>query len=173
MAAERLCVRNIRYVYRLYFIEQKSQSQISISTKCGKTTVREYLQRARAAGFTSYQEIEILMERLGFKRLGEVGAQPLRSSDLVMPEWSDVHAEYSKPSVTLALLWTEYREQQGLERSYSYTQFCEHYKRWNKKLSVVMRQTHKAGEKCFVDYCDGLWLIYAATGVEKFTKDEV
>lgn len=118
MAAERLCVRTIRDVYRLHFIEQRSQSQISISTNCGKTTVREYLQRARAAGFTSYQEIEILsdeilMERLGFKRLGEIGVQPLRRSDLAMPVWGDVHAEYSKASVTLALLWTEYREQQG------------------------------------------------------------
>lgn len=175
MAAERLCMRNIRNVYRLHFVEQKSQSEISMSTNCGKTTVREYLQRARAAGFTNYQEIEILsdeilMERLGFKRLGEIGVQPLRRLDLVMPTWSDVHTEYCKPSVTLALLWTEYREQQGLERSYGYTQFCEHYKRWNKKLSVVMRQTHKAGEKSFVDYCDGLWLIDAAAGTKRRTQ---
>ena len=95
MAAERLCVRNIRHVYRLYFVEKKSQSQISSSTRCGKTTVREYIQRASAAGFTNYQEIENLsdeqlMSRLGFKRLGEIGVQPLRRLDLLMPVWSDV-----------------------------------------------------------------------------------
>lgn len=175
MAAERLCVRNIRDVYRLYFVEQKSQSQISVATKCGKTTVREYLHRANKAGFSNHQEIEnlsdeILMERLGFKRLDKIGVQPLRRSDLSMPIWSDIHVELSKPSVTLALLWTEYREAQGIERSYGYTQFCEHYKRWNKKLSVVMRQTHKAGEKAFVDYCDGLWLTDATTGEQKRTQ---
>ena len=36
---------------------------------------------------------------------------------------------------------------------YQYSQFCELYRLWVKKLNVVMRQDHKAGEKVFVDYC--------------------
>ena len=50
MAAERLCVREIRNVYRIYFQEGKSQSQIASSVGCGKSTVRDYLKRAKAAG---------------------------------------------------------------------------------------------------------------------------
>jgi transposase len=52
--------------------------------------------------------------------------------------------------VTLMLLWEEYRaaDPQG----FAYSWFCEHYRAWAGKLDVVMRQTHHAGEKLFVDY---------------------
>jgi transposase len=35
---------------------------------------------------------------------------------------------------------------------YQYTWFCDHYRAWRGKLDLVMRQTHRAGEKLFVDY---------------------
>ena len=35
---------------------------------------------------------------------------------------------------------------------YAYSQFCEHYRRWRRHLDVVMRQSHKAGEKLVVDF---------------------
>lgn len=174
MAAERLRVRDVRKVLKLHFVENKSQSQIALSLGCGKTTVREYLHRARSANFLNHDEIqhlsdEDLMARLGFKRLGEIGKAPLRRSEFSMPDWVQLQGELAKPSVTLALLWTEYRETHGAS-SYSYTQFCEHYKRWSRKLSVVMRQNHKAGEKAFVDYCDGLWLVDPKTGERRRTQ---
>jgi len=53
-------------------------------------------------------------------------------------------------SVTLFLLWQEYRETHP--EGYQYSWFCEHYRAWRGKLDVVMRQDHRAGEKLFVDY---------------------
>ncbi|MBM7422623.1 transposase [Spongiibacter marinus] len=38
-------------------------------------------------------------------------------------------------------------------RCYSYSQFCDLYRQWSKRQKRSMRQIHKAGEKCFVDYC--------------------
>jgi len=38
------------------------------------------------------------------------------------------------------------------QRPYQYSQFCELYRRHEKQVDVVMRQTHRAGEKLFVDY---------------------
>src|SRR3989454_1257045 len=35
---------------------------------------------------------------------------------------------------------------------YRYTQFCEVYRRWLQRRGLSMRQVHRAGEKCFVDY---------------------
>lgn len=71
-----------------------------------------------------------------------------------------------KRHVTMELLWTEYREQNP--GGYGHTQFFEHYRRWKGKLSVVMRQHHKAGEKTFIDYSgDGLWLTNPETGERK------
>ena len=56
-----------------------------------------------------------------------------------------------RKSVTLQLLWIEYREKVGAN-GYQYSQFCDKYRRWRKKLDVCMRQTHIAGDKFFTDY---------------------
>ncbi len=34
----------------------------------------------------------------------------------------------------------------------AYSRFCELYAQWRGQLDVVMRQSHRAGEKLFVDY---------------------
>jgi transposase len=66
--------------------------------------------------------------------------------------------------VTRQLLWEEYAAQAG-ERAYSYTQFCVLYKQFKDRLRLSMRQTHRAGEKMFVDYCGStVPIINAATG---------
>jgi transposase len=49
------------------------------------------------------------------------------------------------------LLWQEYKEQNPA--GYQYSQFCELFRSWRKKLDLSMRQEHLAGEKLFVDYC--------------------
>ena len=53
-------------------------------------------------------------------------------------------------SVTLVLLWQEYRAEQA--DGYGYSRFCDLYGEWRKTVSATMRQTHLAGEKLFVDY---------------------
>ena len=47
------------------------------------------------------------------------------------------------------LSWTDV---EGLADGYRYTQFCEIYRRWLTRRGLSMRQIHRAGEKCFVDY---------------------
>ena len=50
-------------------------------------------------------------------------------------------------------------------RCYSYSQFCERYSQWLKRQKRSMRQSHRAGEKCFVDYAgQTVSLICADTG---------
>jgi transposase len=71
--------------------------------------------------------------------------------------------------VTLELLHLEYLEQHptGLR----YTAFCDDYRKWLAKTSVTMRQLHKAGEKCFVDF-SGVRPFYldSATGEQVFVE---
>lgn len=168
MAAARLCMRQIKEVFRLHFCEEKSQSEIAVHLGIGKTTVREYLHRINKSSLT-WSDIEPLDEAELEKRLDFKSPAPL-SKSRSMPDWTIVHREMTKPHVTLALLWTEYRETCGPGEAYGYTQFCEHYNRWAAKLSVVMRQTHKAGEKTFIDYSgDGLWLFDPTTGERRKT----
>ncbi len=147
MAAQRLRMRDIRYLLKLHLAEGKSQSAIAKAIGCGKTTVREYIYRAKSAGILTFQEIENLsesdlMSKMGFSAQSQDGSGTPRKAQIVMPDWSKVHTEKLKPNVTLMLLWTEYVNTMG-KSAYGYTQFSEYYNRWLKKLSVTLRHSHK------------------------------
>ncbi len=171
MAAERLAMRNIKEILKLRFLVGiKSSRDISRAAKCGKTTVNEYIVRAQEAGISSWDQVKDLDEVELERRLG-VGAPPAPSPPTAtkpLPDWHTVHEELRNRSVTLALLWTEYREQEPA--GYKYSQFAELYRRWKGKLAVVMRQTHRPGEKGFIDFCDGLFLTDPATGEKTKTQ---
>lgn len=165
MAAERLSMRQVKNLFRLRLLEKKSHSEIAAHLGIGKTTVQGYIQRLNKSGLQAWTEVEALDEIELERRLGFAAPFYARKEN-AMPDWAYIHREMSKKHVTLALLWTEYREQNP--DGYGHTQFSEHYNRWKGKLSVVMRQSHKAGEKTFIDYSgDGLWLTDPETGERK------
>jgi transposase len=60
----------------------------------------------------------------------------------------------------LLLLHQEYQERHP--GGYGYSQFHFHFSQWKKKQGLVMRQLHRAGEKLFVDYCDGPRIVLAS-----------
>jgi transposase len=66
------------------------------------------------------------------------------------PDLAWIHQEIRKAGVTLQLLWEEYRG--GYPEGYGYSQFCEIYRRWVRRLRPSMRQVHRAGEKTFIDF---------------------
>lgn len=69
-----------------------------------------------------------------------------------MPEWKHARRELKRSGVTRQLLWEEYAQNHP-GNHYSYSRYCELYDAWCKEnAGPSMRQTHKAGEKCFVDY---------------------
>ena len=66
--------------------------------------------------------------------------------------------------MTLQLLWEEYRANHA-GPTYRYTSFCVGYRAWAMGLKRSMRQLHRAGEKCFIDYAgDSVPVIDVATG---------
>jgi transposase len=74
----------------------------------------------------------------------------LPADERAVPDWPLVHRELKRKGVTLQLLWDEYKE--ANPQGFQYSWFCEHYRAWQGKVDVVMRQDHRAGEKLFVDY---------------------
>jgi len=66
------------------------------------------------------------------------------------PNAAMIHIELRRRGVTLRLLHEEY--ERSNPNAYGYTKFVELYNAWADRLKVTMRQVHKAGEKCFVDY---------------------
>jgi transposase len=75
----------------------------------------------------------------------------LCSEQFLKPDFSYLHSELKRKGVTLQLLWEEYAATDPA-RAYSYSRFCELYGEWRGKLKLVMRQTHRAGAKMFVDW---------------------
>ena len=146
MATKRLPMRKIKDALRLE-ASGLTKRQIAASLSIGRTAARTYLDRAHAAGLgwplpEGLSEEDL--ERLLFPPPTVVsgGRRP--------PDWAALHLELRKPSVTLSLLWEEYRAADP--GGYGYSRFCELYRAWRGRLSVTMRQAHVAGEKMFVDY---------------------
>jgi transposase len=163
-------MRQVKEVFRLHFVEKKSQAAIGSALGLGKTTVGDYLRRLNKTNLSSWLLIDALTDAELESALGFT-SEAVFAKDKTMPDWNYVHAELAKRHVTMSLLWTEYQESSDKASSYGYTQFCEHYRRWSKKLSVVMRQTHKAGEKTFIDYSgDSITLVDPKTGEQIKTE---
>ena len=169
MAAEGLAVRKIMEILRLYFELGASQRVIARSVGCAHSTVGDYVGRAQTLGLDSWDKIAPLSEaELDQKLFTQATPQletsaPTTRSRKPLPNWNELHLELRRVGVTVELLWQEYREE--FPNGFGRTQFCEHYSRYKRKLSLVMRQEHKAGEKCFVDYSgNGIPIVNIKTG---------
>ena len=167
MAQDRLAMRNIREVLRLKLVLKRSDTEVAQSVRCARSTVAEYVSRAKGAGLECWEKVEPLGDAELGSRLypRSPGGSPDRVSNRPLPNWVDVHAELKRHkniNLTLSLVWQEYKAQHP--DGYQLTQFFEYYARWKKKLAISMRQEHRAGERAFVDYCDGIPLLDARTG---------
>ena len=115
--------------------------------------------RARAAGL-DWAQVDILSDDALQARVYGPPTPPTHHR--AVPDCASLHAERRKPGVTLELLHLEYLEQHP--DGYRYTQFCEVYRRWLRRRGLSMRQVHRAGDKCFVDYAGTKPRIIEATG---------
>ena len=144
----RSAMRKIREILRLALGEGLSRRATGAATGLPYTTVSDHLVRAARAGLgwplPDGMDDAQLEARL-FAR-----AEPPPSASRPLPDWPTVHRELRRKGMTLQLLHMEYKERQP--SGYQYTQFCRHYRAWQRHLDVVMRQEHRAGEKLFVDF---------------------
>ena len=158
MAETKLSMRQIKEVLRLRHQHRLSTREIARSCGLPVSTVGDYLQRATAAGL-SWPLPETLTEsQLVEQLLGATGATPAVEPARPLPDWSAVRAELHRPSVTLQLVWREYR--QVHPEGYGYSQFCELYRRWAGQLDPTLRQVQVPGEKMFVDWAGQTVPIY-------------
>ncbi len=146
MAREMLSMRKLSEVLRLSLEQKVSVRKIARSCCLARSTVSDYLGRAKVAGLgwpLPEGMDEDLLERLLF---------PVRETSLPRPalDMAYLRNEMRKQSVTLQLLWEEYRSHTS--DGYSYSQFCQLYGDWVGKQAISLRQEHRAGEKLFVDF---------------------
>jgi transposase len=148
MPNERLTMRKTLEILRLHFDCKLSHRQIASSCSVSRSTVGEYIHRAQAAGLRwplpdGYDETEV--EKLLFP---SSSGRPKTSA--VVPDFAEIHEKLKKKGMTLALLWERYKTDNP--SGFQYSHFCELYREWERKIDVVMRQTHRAGEKLFSDF---------------------
>jgi transposase len=147
MATERLEMRKIRETLRLRWQQGLTVRQVARSLGISVGVVQKMVMRAAAAGL-DWHGVEALDEVALEERL--YGRPPAPAESRVRPDPVYIHKELRRAGVTLMLLHLEYlRDHPG---GLQYTAFCDVYRRWLATAGVVMRQTHKAGEKTFVDY---------------------
>jgi transposase len=156
-------MRKIKEVLRLAELDALGERQIARGTNMKKSTVHDYLLRIQQAKITwsiAQQMNDDELDRLLFP------AREATASKKTLPDWDHIHKELRRKHVTLQLLWEEYREAHtdGL----GYSRFCELYRDFSGTVDLSMRQTHKAGEKVFLDYSGSrVPIIDARTGEEK------
>lgn len=162
MSRPRSIMRKIKEVLRLTFGEGLSRRQVSQATALPYTTVSDHLARARRAGIGCPLPEgldDAAFEARLFTRatLPATAARPL-------PDWAEVHRELrSRKDVTLQLLHLEI--QGAASDGDQYSQFCRHYHAWRRTVDLVVRQEHRAGERCFVDWAgQSVPIIDPATG---------
>jgi transposase len=148
MTQERLSVRKIREILRLKYEVGLSNRAIARACCISNSTVGDYVVRARRAGLVWPVADKLSEEELYRRLFPEVKKPQLVARP--MPDWERVHLELARQGVTLQLLWQEYRADHP--DGYGYTQFREHYQRWNQAHTTSMRLPHKGGEVMEVDY---------------------
>jgi len=124
-------------------------AQISIiaqSCNIARTTVTEYLRRARDVSLR--WPLDPVLDDTALENLLFPVGEAASDSQRHMPSMDYLFLELKRPAVTLQLLWYEYK-QANLE-GHQYSQFCNLYRQWVKRPDVTLRQQHGAGGKLFV-----------------------
>lgn len=153
-------MRKVREVLRLRHALGLSYRKIHEALGVGKSSAGEIVRRAEVVGLTwplpeLFDDGEL--ERRLFTASGEAQAERPAA------DWAKLHEQLKRRSVTLVLLWQEYRAEHP--DGYGYSRFCDLYGEWRRSVSATMRQTHAAGEKLFVDFAgDTVTVIDPLTG---------
>ncbi|MBI5477632.1 MAG: IS21 family transposase [Deltaproteobacteria bacterium] len=157
-------MRRIREMLRLRLEQGLSQREVARSVGVSPSTVWDLLTRMKAARLTWPLDAGLDDAALEARLYPP---EPPAPGALAMPDLAYVHHELRRKGVTLQLLWQEYKATH-LDNGYQYSRFCGLYEAYEKKLDVVMRQVHRAGEKAFVDWSgDGVAITDPATGNEQ------
>ena len=152
-------MRKIKEVLRLRNELKLDQRQIARSCSLSVSTVHEYLKRAATANLIWPLPEDWDDTRLEAALFPSSDSSPRPPNGKSPPDFAAVHEQLQRHRhVTLQLIWEEYRETNP--DGYRYSRFCELYQRWRKKLDVVLRQQHKAGEKAYVDWAGSTMPIY-------------
>lgn len=144
----RINMRKMKDVLRLKLDAKLSHQRIATALGISKGVVTKYVGLAAAADL-DWTTVPALDEAALEWRLLVAPEQP---RDHVQPDYGRLHQMLRGKGMKRMLLWKEHRADHADAQTYSYSQYCENYRRFSKQLKRSMRQIHRAGEKLFIDY---------------------
>lgn len=154
MAMGSLSMKKLKEVLRLKLVSDLTNRQVARALGISAGTVSHYMTAWRAAELdwsitASWDDEQLIGSLLPHcKRRA-----PIRGFDVSQPDFIKIHQGLKKKGVNRQLVWEEYKTAALPGKYYSYTEFCRRYRQFLMTLKPSMRQTHSAGEKCFIDYC--------------------
>jgi transposase len=147
MANQILLMSKVKKILKLL---SQGASKRSISEQCriSRNTVDKY-----ATIFQSHPLGYSGLLKLSDKELYSVIAPPAEhepTHDELYGLFPDMLNKLSRKGVTRLMLWEEYKSDypQGVQ----YSQFCEHFKRFERTQKITSILEHKAGDKMMVDF---------------------
>jgi transposase len=148
MARKKTSMYKSREVLRLVLQCDLSNRRAARSCQVSPTTVSNIVSAAEQAGL-DWTVVNTLSDQQLEERLTKdpaSAAVPLHA----LPKFAELALELKRKGVTRRLLWEEYIAEHP--DSYSYSQFCELFRRHLECRDPTMRFEHKFGEKLFVDW---------------------
>lgn len=139
-------MQNIREILRLHEAGENYTS-IGQSVRAHRTTVRDYIAKAKAVALTYAGSVDLSEAEL--RAVFEKGVSGRKVKDREV-DFTHVERELHRKGVTLHLLWQEYLATNP--DGYRYSQFAERFRTWRCAQKVTMRRVYKGGEWMFVDY---------------------
>lgn len=144
----RLSMRNVREILRLFFDCELSVNKVSECCGMARSTVTDYIRKAKAAGLSWPLPSELddaTLEKMLFP-----SAVPNLVRMHPQPDWNDIFQQLKQKGETITRLWQQYKQEHP--DGYEFSRFSELYREWKKTIDPVMRQAHKAGQKLFSDF---------------------
>jgi transposase len=145
--SKELEMSQIKEILRLHESGITDKTAIASAAKTTRKTVALYIQRAKDSGL-GYEELKTKSSREIRDALFPAGKNGNKSKP--RPDFEYIYKECKEKNVTLQQLWCEYIA--DTPDGCNYANFCIWFNRERKKLNPSMRQVHKYGEKCFVDF---------------------
>ena len=124
MANKKLNMRKVRELLRLRFQQDLSNRHAAKTVGIGKTAASEYISGFRKSWLTLDQAVSLSEKDL----LATLNIHTHRENPRYEAQaklFPYIEKELKRTSVTLQILWQEYRE--GYPDGYEYSQYCHHF----------------------------------------------